>query len=299
MERKQEWDYATYNVEPGNHTIEWKFSRGLNSSSTDDAAWLDDISLPVHEALFVEPGAGGFVCQGDSYTPESQAGNYNSILWTSDGDGSFNDKNLLKPEYLPGPEDIKNGSVLLSMQVNGFDGCDGNLTSVLIYPSPLPEIYFPTDTIASFNTPLVLDASSVDAGSWLWLPGNETTPIITVDTIGLDRGSKTEILQIKSSNGCMAQKMIRIHFPASADVPAFNVYPNPCTDFFTIEPEMGAAMLDRVSLYNSKGEIVWQKADAIEIIDHRDFLLPDLPAATYYLVAVNHSGQSIKTLVIK
>jgi hypothetical protein len=146
---------------------------------------------------------------------------------------------------------------------------------------------------------MVLVASVADGESLLWLPGNETSPVITVDTMGMDRGSKTITLQVTNDNGCTIQKTVRVHFPVSEAVPEFTVYPNPCKNYFTIEPENGATVIDNVQLYNSLGDIVWQESGSISILNHKAFNIPSLPASTYFLVVAKDNGRSVKPLVIK
>jgi hypothetical protein len=260
---------------------------------------LDDISLPVHPELIIDAGAAASVCENEGFAPGSRAENYNSVAWSSDGDGVFNDKNLLHPDYIAGVEDLKKGEVLLTMIVNSFDGCPFKSASTTIYPIPLPYLNLPTDTIAGFESPMVLVASVAAGESLLWLPGNETTPVITIDTLGMDRGSKTITLQVTNGNGCTIQKIIRVHFPVSEGVPEFTVYPNPCKNYFTVEPENGATVLDNVQLYNSMGNLVWQESGSLSIVNHKEFNIPSLPASTYYLVIAKNNERSVKPLIIK
>lgn len=297
-ENTQDWDYYSFTIEQGNHKIEWKFLKDTSSSSFDDAAWLDDISLPLHDAMIADAGEGRNVCQGDSFKAESHVENYNSIEWKSSGDGTFDDPNLIFASYLPGPGDILNGEVLLSMQVNGFENCQATMSTITIHPSAISQINLPTDTIATYETPMVLDASSTGAVSWLWLPGNETGPTLTIDSLRMDRGSKSVTLQVTNQNGCTAQKLVKIHFPVSDKVPEFTIYPNPCRESFTIEPEDGAAKFRQLSLYNTLGKVVWQKDD-INIVNRENYSLPALPVGTYFLVAGNQGEQKVKTLVVR
>ena len=185
------------------------------------------------------------------------------------------------------------------MQVNGFENCPANNSTLTIYPSAPPQINLPLDTIAGFDMPVVLDASSKGAASWLWLPVNESGPTLTVDTTVMDRGSKSVFLQITNQNGCIAEQMIRVHFPAADQVPEFTIYPNPCKDYFTIEPENGTARFQKLSLYNSSGTLVWQKDGDISILNRQDFSLPSLAPATYFLVASNAQLKRVKELVIR
>jgi hypothetical protein len=54
----------------------------------------------------------------DAY-PYAYAANYESVSWTSSGDGSFSDVGILNPVYTPGSNDVDNGSVDLIITATG------------------------------------------------------------------------------------------------------------------------------------------------------------------------------------
>ncbi len=294
----QDWTYHSYNVEPGSHQLEWRYIKDENGSGGEDAAWLDDISLPVHAQIASEAVNGGSVCEGSTFIPDANAENYNSIQWKTGGNGTFDDNTLLEPNYMPGSQDLISGTVQLSMIVSGFDGCLQQISTISVSTIASPLINLPSDTIATEKSAMVLDASSFNAASYLWLPGNESTPSITVDTLGQLRGSKTLTLQLTNTNGCMVQKRINVHFPASTETTTFLVYPNPCNTSFTLESENGATMLNRVLLVNALGSKVWEQKGNIEIIDRQDFTIPPIADGSYYLVTENDSGRSVKPLIV-
>lgn len=292
-----DWTYTSMAVEPGIHQLEWRFISD-QVSGIDEFAWLDDISLPLHGNLHGSAGDGGTVCEGTEFNASASLENYNSITWESDGDGSFNDNNLLNPAYLPGELDLTNGNVQLRMKAFGFDGCPVEQYSITLYPVSSPVISLPTDTLVSIHESIILDASSSNAVSYAWLPGNEIGSTIRVDSAGMERGSKTITLIATSQEGCSAQKSVRVHFTSDSEPLSFSVYPNPCTDHFTIEPESGAVTLNRVELVDESGKIAWQETGNLEVINNREFKIPSLPSAKYFLLLQNDSGKTIRPLVI-
>ena len=66
-------------------------------------------------------GNPAFMC-GNSTTSlvEATASNYGTLLWTSSGDGTFDDFTILNPVYKPGPNDYIAGAVTLTLTAEGL-----------------------------------------------------------------------------------------------------------------------------------------------------------------------------------
>ena len=63
------------------------------------------------------------VCVTNGFTLTTDtAANYSSVLWTTPGDGTFDDDSQLNPTYTPGINDSITGSVILVLTVNGLSG---------------------------------------------------------------------------------------------------------------------------------------------------------------------------------
>mgnify|MGYP000253525652 CR=1 FL=1 len=76
-------------------------------------------------------------------------------------------------------------------------------------------------------------------------------------------------------------------------VPGFNVYPNPTTDYLTIEANAQTQVIRDIELYNITGQLVRQ-----QVIDNKTSVLldiQDLPNGTY-IVRIN---QTVNTKIIK
>ncbi|MBK7173910.1 MAG: hypothetical protein IPH84_11900 [Bacteroidales bacterium] len=294
-----EWEYSTFDIEPGHHLLEWIFVSSDNNTSQAYGAWLDDISLPIHSPTQSYAGEGQVVCAGQEFQPEAWALNYNSIQWETDGDGQFNDPSLVSPSYVPGPMDIEQGETRLRMRISGFDHCQVQTHEVLIFPVPLPGIQLPSDTVVMQGNSMVLDATSSDAYEYLWLPGNIATPSIQVDSAGAERGTKTLTLRVTNMQGCSVEKTLRIYFPEENSGPVFNVFPNPCKGKFSLESENGATRLSSIYLVNLAGKKIWEQQEDQEIINRKEFVLPELPSSVYYLITENESGRFVVPLSIQ
>jgi hypothetical protein len=84
---------------------------------TGDAS--DGMTLAINMQPVVNAGEDAGICDTQDYTLElSIAENTTGIEWTTSGDGSFDVATILHPTYLPGPGDISNGSVTLTLTGN-------------------------------------------------------------------------------------------------------------------------------------------------------------------------------------
>ena len=98
----------------------------------------------------------------------SSAAHYMSVLWSSLGDGVFDNSTLLQPHYTPGLIDLQQGFVSLIMTVNGLQQCAPVIDSdtITITFKPLPAITLSgTDTICE-GTSVFVTMTLSGLGPW-------------------------------------------------------------------------------------------------------------------------------------
>src|SRR5690606_35230067 len=77
----------------------------------------------INEAATVDASRARTVCEGsDVSLSGSQGGSTSSVTWSTNGDGTFDDANLLAATYTPGTTDITNNTVTLTLTSNDPDG---------------------------------------------------------------------------------------------------------------------------------------------------------------------------------
>ena len=86
----------------------------------------------------VDPGNNDTICAGDNYTLSGSANNQSSTLWTTNGDGNFNNPTITNATYTPGPSDTINGSVILTLTAYGNNPCDSVSNSMVLSITPNP-----------------------------------------------------------------------------------------------------------------------------------------------------------------
>ena len=99
--------------------------------------------LTITPGAIAEAGPDNNICEDENFTFSSAfATNSSLVTWSTSGDGQFDNINLVNPIYTPGPNDILNGNVMLTISANGNGNCTGdtdNMTlSIISLPNPGP-----------------------------------------------------------------------------------------------------------------------------------------------------------------
>jgi len=102
----------------------------LSMTTLSGITLRDTFNLRVLDALVLEAGNDTIITEGSVFLPvDVQAENYVNILWSSSGDGTFDDPASLTPAYTPGIQDISRGWVNIAVTISS--GC-GSLSDDFI-----------------------------------------------------------------------------------------------------------------------------------------------------------------------
>ncbi|MBR4146714.1 MAG: T9SS type A sorting domain-containing protein [Bacteroidales bacterium] len=116
------WTKAQYHVMAGNHTFKWKYKKDSSVSNGSDCCWIDFVILPRDLSMAGSAGLDMAICKDESAQILGYAANYQTLLWTTSGDGTFDDATLMNPVYTPGVQDNANGTVTLTITISGSHG---------------------------------------------------------------------------------------------------------------------------------------------------------------------------------
>ncbi len=109
---------------------------GINGCDSLQLGSIEVLELP--EAL---AGENMVLCESAPVTLDlATAAYYSSLLWTTTGDGIFDDASIIHPVYTPGPADIAAGSVTLTLTASGLgndDSCVPAVSSLILTISSL------------------------------------------------------------------------------------------------------------------------------------------------------------------
>lgn len=110
-----DWTRAQYYVLAGTHIFKWKYKKDTSVTGGSDCCWIDFVILPRDMSLAASAGLDVDVCESEPAQILGYAANYETLNWTTSGDGTFSDASIMDPVYTPGDQDIANGSATLTL----------------------------------------------------------------------------------------------------------------------------------------------------------------------------------------
>lgn len=254
------WGRVAFPVTAGDHTFRWQYIKDIYVTGGSDCAWVDYIELPANTdaTMSVYAGANSETCAQEEFTTNAVAMNYETVLWATSGDGTFDDPTSLETTYMPGQQDAEAGMATLSLTVSG----DGqSLTDEMeLTILPLPETPGTISGLALVcnywtETYSISPLANADSYQWILLPEEAGTLVstngyeaeiswnqsfygdVTLAAQGYNDcgfGELSEILTI-TVDAC-----IGINEPATTDL---TITPNPTNGQFTIEAPDDAQMI--------------------------------------------------------
>ncbi len=278
----------------------------LTGFGTGLADTTDSMVLTFSQSATASSGGTGAVCHGAGFTPAgATASGYSNLMWTTAGDGVFDDPTQLHPTYTPGPQDWTNHGATLTLTAGSGNLCPPVSDPLTLVIHDLPVVNLGKDTAICAGLSYTFDANTPGAVSWLWSPGGETTPTLTVDSSGTGIGSREYSVLVTDVNGCQGTDAATVTFKVCGGIgelpgARINVYPNPSTGQFTVELHTASPLQVDLRIISATGEIVY-KAAGIEVDGQytRTFSL-DHPAAGTYLVEIAAGNyRMVRPLVIQ
>ncbi|MCK4677929.1 MAG: T9SS type A sorting domain-containing protein, partial [Bacteroidales bacterium] len=102
----------------------------------------DDMTLTIITAPTAYAGDDASICEGEEFAVTmASAENYSALLWSTTGDGTFNDATILLPVYTPGENDILEENVILMLTASNQPCLDAvSEFTIDINPLPSPEV---------------------------------------------------------------------------------------------------------------------------------------------------------------
>ncbi len=155
----------------------------------------------------------------------------------------------------------------------------------------------PNDTTCNWQ-PITLDATTPGA-TYLWAPGQETTPTITVDANVVGFGAHIYAVTVNTPDGCSQYIISHIFFDNCTGVGLNNndlstmLYPNPNQGSFTLEMNSFVPQNINIEITNSLGMKVYSENGILfsgKLV--KPINLNKMPAGVYYM-SIRNSGKNI------
>ncbi|WP_421920184.1 hypothetical protein [Marinifilum sp.] len=171
-----------------------------------------DVTVTVIQHAIANAGLDLSICESGAASVNGTIENASSFLWTSLGDGTFDNANNLNANYTPGLTDIANGFVDLELSAQPIAPCtapDRDTLRVDINSNLLIDLGADREFCQGDS---VILTSNFASGTYLWNTG-ETTQSITVKTAG------NYSVIVSDINGCTGTDDVNV-----------TVHPNPIID---------------------------------------------------------------------
>jgi hypothetical protein len=303
---EQNWQRVAYPVTAGLHTYKWWYVTDVSTLVGSNCGWVDNIVFPAPALPLVFAGKDTIDCGGKPILLKGTASAYNSLHWTTLGDGVFSNDTILSPIYTPGSNDVSSGFVTLRLRANGVNGCDESSVHLTMKSVPVVQLtILPNDTVCGGQV-IHLLSDTITGGHYLWTPGGFTTPGITVDssmTGGF--GSKEYKLRITNSSNCFALDSARVTFKNCTGVqeitaPMEEVFPNPNKGTFTVKVSNHNPGRMTIRLHNALNSRIVEDKD-IEVSGNfvKTYKLRKLPSGIYILTLTDEQGEKNIKIIVK
>ena len=183
----------------GTYEFTWTETNGICS---DDSA----VNVTFTPSPETDAGPDDEICILDgTYTLSGTTSANGTILWTTSGDGTFNNATIDNPIYNLGSE---TESVTLTKTVSSPGSCADSIDFMVLTLTPLPESNAgPDDEICIGDGTYTLSGTTSANGTILWTTsGDGTFSNATIDnpiyTIGSETGSVTLTKTVSSPGSC-------------------------------------------------------------------------------------------------
>jgi hypothetical protein len=204
----------------------------LTLSANGTALITSQLVLTINAPVELTVADAMAVCPGEVIAIEgTTAMHYSGILWSSSGDGQFNDATLLNPVYTPGDNDANSGNVKLTVQANPLPGCQikSELREHIIYQEPSIEMADSLE-VCAYAGPIELSAIAQHNLSQTWWTNGDgafadSSNLVTTYIPGpqdIAAGNVVLYIDVHSHGGCMTitdSINIQIHPVPSLAVP--------------------------------------------------------------------------------
>ncbi|MDZ7738590.1 MAG: gliding motility-associated C-terminal domain-containing protein [Bacteroidales bacterium] len=190
---------------------------------------IDSMKIRVFEAPVADAGADDAVCASETdYVIADASSGGGTVLWTTDGDGSFDDATVDNPVYTFGAADYSNGNVTLTMTVTGVGTCGDDTDDKIITINELPGIT--VDEHADISCNGLNDGIIRISGSGGTAPYQYSIDggayQASGDFTGLSAGDYD--LSLIDANGCLKDTIMSIAEPGVFSFNLDNVTHNSC-----------------------------------------------------------------------
>jgi len=171
-------------------------------------------------------------------------------------------------------------------------------TAYIQVGTPVNVTVSPNDTVCQDQS-ITLDATTPGA-TYLWAPGGETTPTITVDGTTAGLGQHAYMVTVSTPDGCVQQRILYITFEDCTGIPVVSkasvaIYPNPNNGSFKLDMNNIKSSVVSITITNTLGTTVFEE-NGVSVNGSlvRDFKLSNLNSGMYFLTIQDGNNKIVQ-----
>jgi len=310
---EQDWQEFIFDVSAGTHTFKWVYEKDYSVSGGDDCGWIDFVTFPPAATLNSNAGPNAEICANLTHQCQGSAAFYETLEWTTPGDGAFSDITILDPVYTPGTNDIQNGEVILTL--TAYDG-NGNENSddLTLAINPMPAVGTDVSgldqvcagSIENYTCPEIENAEDCE---WILLP-EEAGVVETISQneikVNWAEGYFAEgTIKVRGINDCGFGEFSQDFVVSVEDCTGINeynnqgfaIYPNPAKNEISISFLKMTPDQSNITIYNLLGKVVLEMnsldANGLNIIN-----VSNLPEGLYFVGVTIENKKQLQKLII-
>lgn len=252
------WSEETFAVEAGNHVIEWIYLKDGNGSEGMDAAWIDEIYLPVNEeAVLLTTNSS--ICANEVIYPMASVSGHSTIRWTSAGTGTFSDESDPNSAYYPSSQEITNGVVSLSILAYSNALCNPLTSELTITLVDLPQLPAVKDTVLYSGEKYSITMPESNVSSFKVTPEGLVDHEYIIDASNLRAGANEFTISTENETGCISEQAFIVTLIEGSRPSIGNgltIYPNPASETINIASIGMVYDNFRLQVFDLSGRIV-------------------------------------------
>jgi gliding motility-associated-like protein len=232
------------------------------------------------------------ICSQDNATLAGQITISGGGIWTTSGTGTFSPSaSQLNATYVPSTQDIKNGSVVLTLTANGAGTC-------YIPTDKLTVIFTPPPTVSAGPTRYVLKGQTItleptvsDPGvTYSWSPNIDISSTTVKNPVVTGNVDEIYTLTVTDSRGCSATSSVKVIVSPTIVIPnAFTPNGDGVNDQWNIVG-LQAYQQCTVDIYDRNGQKVFHSV-GYGVPWDGTYAGKQVPyGAYYYIINPNFSG---------
>ncbi len=258
----------------------------------------DSIRITFVDEINVFAGEDETICSGEAYLLNSASKSSGvPVIWSTSGDGSFDDNTSEHPTYLPGEEDVAAGQVILSIEVNAESACGTGKDSVILTIDQAASVYAGEDLIVCNNSEVMLESATTEnAAAIQWITDGKGSIMgeYTLTPTYIPAENENEVVNLiltANGNGTCSDHLV-------SDTVSIRFIQNLHVEIDGIDTVLYGEttfLSAEVTPFDGNYEYLWNPEELVDAQNSMDVLTSPLENNTVFSVTVTDIGSGCQT----